>query len=372
MRAPRTPLDVGLMQTLPETMAEVTPDWLQCAVGAHPAFAGKQIVGIHGTPLGVGIGQMSDLARVELVYSGQAGPTSVVVKLHTPFETMRHVGVRYEMYARETAFYQSFASEVAVRTPLVYFAAWDPGQRRNAIVMQDLVDGYWPDQLAGPTPEQAEHCVDALARLGARHWNADFTAHPWLPDTRAPLIYNLVEDYKFCSLVMPVRLQAYLPPAARQACERIVANIEWLLDQLAEPPLLLTHFDCRLENFVFADASARGLILIDWQLVSRTRPGWDFAYFVGTCMDEDNRRLLQKPLTARYLAGLSANGVTGYQAREFKRDFRLCTMAMTIIPVIGGASFDTANARSLELFGNMAQRAFASVLDNDCLDLLPA
>lgn len=47
-------------------------------------------------------------------------------------------------------------------------------------------------------------------------------------------------------------------------------------------------------------------------------------------------------------------------------------MAMTVIPVIGGATFDLSNARSHELFGEIMRRSLTSVLANDCLDLLPA
>ena len=44
---------------------------------------------------------------------------------------------------------------------------------------------------------------------------------------------------------------------------------------------------------------------------------------------------------------------------------------MTVIPVIGGAQFDVSNERSLALFGAILSRSLASILENDCLALLP-
>jgi thiamine kinase-like enzyme len=360
------------MTFLPETMEEVTPSWLQQAVKDHPAFRGKRISSARGKPIGEGIGQMSALARVELAYDGEPGPQSVVVKLHAPFQAMRDVGIRYEMFAREAAFYQTLAAEVTVPIPTVYFAAWDPVLARNAMVMQDMTAWHWPDQLAGATQQQAERCIDALAKLGARHWGADFSRHPWLPDTHAPVLRQVVDDYRQSVPHALERLHSFVSPEAGKACKRIMHNMDWLCEKLAEPPLILTHYDSRLENFVFADPSAAELALIDWQLMARLRPGWDFAYFLGTSVSETRRSRWQPALSARYLDGLRANGVRNYDAARFDYDFRLSTMAITVIPVIGGASFDVSNERSLALFGAIMLRSLTSVLENDCLALLPA
>jgi hypothetical protein len=359
------------MTHLPERMDEVTPAWLQQAVKDHAAFRGTRITGVRSTPVGEGIGQMSAIARFELTYDGERGPASVVVKLHAPFRAMRDVGVRYEMFARETAFYQSLAADVTVSIPAMYFAAWDPVLQRNAMVMQDMCKWYWPDQLAGATQHQAERCVDALAKLGARHWGADFSSYPWLPDAYAPVVHQVVDDYRQSVPHALQRLNAFVSPAARTACQRIAHNIDWVFDALAKPPLILTHFDSRLENFVFADANATELALIDWQLMARLRPGWDIAYFLGTSVSETQRGRWQTDLKARYLDGLRAGGVRDYDASALDHDFRLSAMAMTVIPVIGGASFDVSNERSLALFGAIMRRSLTSVLENDCLALLP-
>ena len=360
------------MSHLPETMDEVTLDWLGGALAAHPAFDGARISKIHkATPVGEGVGQMSAIAKLDLGYEGKPGPASIVVKLHAPFQGMRDVGIRYEMYARETAFYQSLAPEVTVPIPTIYYAGWDPDSTRNVLVMEDMCDRYWPDQLSGHSLDQAQCCVDAIAKVGASHWGADFAGHDWLPDSRAPVFQRIVGDYQMATPVALERLAAFTTPESLAACERVAKNITWIYEALAEPPLVLTHFDTRMENFVFTSRDSGELSLIDWQLMARLRPGYDIAYFLGTSIPEEMRREHQATLRARYLAGLKAGGVQGYDEARFDTDFRLGTMAMMVIPILGGASFDTSNERSVALFGAILSRATSSILDNRCLDLLP-
>ncbi len=357
---------------LPESMADVNVAWLQHAVKDHPDFRGVRISGASSTPVGEGIGQMSSIARYALTYDGARGPESVVVKLHAPFEAMRAVGVRFEMYARESAFYQALGKEVAAPLPTIYFSEWEPTQQRSATVMQDMTRWHWPDQLTGATLQQAECCIDAIARLGASQWGADLSRHPWLPDTHAPVMQNMIHDYRLCVPVTLQRLASFVSPEARIACERIAQRMDWIFAELARPPLVVSHFDSRLENFVFVAPGSDKIAMIDWQLVARLRPGWDIAYFMGTSVPEDLRRQWQPGLVERYLDGLRAGGVHDYDAAQLDIDLRLNTMAMTLIPVIGGASFDGDNPRSVALFGSILQRSLGSVLDNHCLDLLPA
>ena len=72
--------------------------------------------------------------------------------------------------------------------------------------------------------------------------------------------------------------------------------MDWICEAMAKPPLILTHYDARLENFVFSEPSATELALIDWQLMARLRPGWDIAYFLGTSVPTAERRLWQADL----------------------------------------------------------------------------
>lgn len=357
--------------SLPATVADVTADWLQSVLQNHPDFHGRRITAASGVPIGEGIGQVSAIARFALTYDGAQGPQGVVVKLHPPFEAMRAVGMRYEMYLREASFYRTLAAETGAPVPTIYLSEWDPELQRSATVMQDLTSWHWPDQLAGATQREAELCIDAIAQLGARCWGADLSRHSWLPDTRSPVLQNIIMDYRQCVPISLERLGGYVGAEAKDACQKIARHIDWILEELAKPPLIVTHFDSRIENFVFEKPGADKLAMIDWQLVARVRPGWDFAYFVGCSIPEDLRRQLMPGLTNRYLGGLRDGGVKDYDAASFDYDLRLNSMAVTLIPVIGGASFDASNPRSTALFGSVLQRTLGAVLDNKALELIP-
>lgn len=356
---------------LPATMADITADWFQSVLQEHPDFHGKRIATATGVPIGEGIGQVSAIARFALTYAGAPGPQGVVVKLHPPFEAMRAVGMRYEMYLREASFYRSLVAETGAPVPTIYFSDWDPELERSATVMQDMTSWHWPDQLVGATRREAELCIDAIARLGATCWGADLSRHSWLPDTRSPVLQNIIADYRQCVPIALERLGSPLSVEAKNACQKIARHIDWILEELAKPPLIVTHFDSRIENFVFEKPGSDNLAMIDWQLVARVRPGWDFAYFVGCSIPEDLRRQVMPELKNRYLRGLRNGGVKKYDAASFDLDLRLNSMAVTLIPVIGGASFDANNARSTALFGSVLQRTLGAVLDNGALELLP-
>ena len=64
-----------------------------------------------------------------------------------------------------------------------------------------------------------------------------------------------------------------------------------LLDELAEPPHTLIHFDFRLDNLFFGDSgSATAVQMIDFQTVSRANPGYDLGYFLTQSLEPDVRR----------------------------------------------------------------------------------
>ena len=185
------------------------------------------------------------------------------------------------------------------------------------------------------------HFIDVGAHISGRILDLSMSGCRIRTNPRFPVgIYRRVET-EFKADGLPFRLggviqsihDKFTTPESRAACERIAKNIHWIYEALSEPPLVLTHFDTRMENFVFADQSARELALIDWQLMARLRPGYDIAYFLGTSVPEEMRRTHQADLRSRYLAGLRDGGVRDYDPKRFDVDFRLGTMAMTVIPI---------------------------------------
>jgi Phosphotransferase enzyme family len=356
--------------TVPESVDEVTPQWLTAALRrCWPAIC---VTEVRAVPLGEGIGQMSVLRRLELEHHGAPdAPRSMVVKLHTPHPDMRSVGERYRMFEREVNFYQRFAARVPINTPDVYYAELD-GPGKCVLLMQDMSSWHTPDQIKGPALREVESAIDQLAGLTGAFWGSPVlnAEASWLPDWGVDYMRAVIADYRACLPEFLRRFGARLPDGSAAAARRIAARIDALADTLKDGVQVLTHYDYRIENMFFRNGQP-DFCIVDWQLVVRARPGWDFAYLVATNLPVEFRHRHVDALKQRYLSALAANGVVGYTRDDFERDVALNTMAMTIIPVIGGANADLSIPRNEELFATIGNRAMSAVTEGNCLDVLP-
>ena len=352
-------------------MDEVTPEWLTSALrGRWPEITVRSVKNVS---LGDGIGQMSELSLLELDHEGaDAAPQSMVLKLHTAHPDMRAVAERYHMFEREVNFYQRFADKVPLRTPDVYFSGL-AGMDRCVFLMEDMSGWHSPDQLVGPTLAQTEIAVQHLAKLTAAFWDSDVleAESDWLPDFNVDYMRAIAQDYRDCLPEFLSRYGSALPEGADKAAHAIADRLDPLLDFLDTGPRVLTHYDYRVENMFFSKQEPLDFCVIDWQLIIRSRPGWDLAYLLGTNLPVDFRRQHTKQLENQYFEALAAGGVDAYARSDFDLDLARNMMAMTMTPVIGGANSDMSNPRNVDLFAAIGARSLTAVLDGHCLDLLP-
>jgi len=356
---------------MPRTTADVTPQWLTAALrGRWPEIEVRRA---DADVIGAGIGQMSVLQRLTLDHRGAPdAPRQMVLKLHTPHPDMGAVAARYHMYEREVNFYQRLADRVPITTPDVYFAQLD-GPDCCVLLMQDLSAWHSPDQISGPTQAETELAVTQLARLTATFWDApELDAESsWLPDWSDDYMRAGVDDYRACVPEFLRRFESRLPDGSAGAARAIAERLDKLVDVLNTGVRVLTHYDYRVENMFFSNDQPPDFCAVDWQLILRSRPGWDLAYLLGTNLPAEVRRRHANQLKDRYLTALHSEGVSGYSRADLDLDFALNTMAMTTIPVIGGANADLSNPRNVELFAAISGRAFGAVLEDRCLATLP-
>src|ERR1700694_5361314 len=93
------------MMTIPRTFNDLTPEWCTEALG-------RPIRSVAATPIGVGVGLVGQLARLQL--DGPDGPSVVIAKLAAPTDESRFVATVLNMYGREVGFY----TELSARTPI--------------------------------------------------------------------------------------------------------------------------------------------------------------------------------------------------------------------------------------------------------------
>ena len=108
---------------IPEIPEEVTPQWLTQSLSAYGVLDAGEVVGFDREQLGEGKGFLGDLFRLSLKFNGDDAPQSLIVKM--PKLANRIMGELMGAYEREILFYQHLAPMLPVRTPRVYFSAFD-------------------------------------------------------------------------------------------------------------------------------------------------------------------------------------------------------------------------------------------------------
>jgi len=278
--------------------------------------------------------------------------------------------MRYGHYESEINFYRHLDDKVPMRTPELYVVEMDHEAERVLVIMESFADWHSPDQVTGATLEEVTIAVGALAGLTAAFWNAPIRKeYPWIRNLQSDAYKTVPSDYVACTDLALERIRDALPESSDKAAHAIGNRCQLLMDRLNEGNQALSHWDYRVENFFYGPDDA--FVVIDWQLMMVTNPATDFAYLLGTNIDTELRRSAEADLMSRYLEGLKRHGVTDYSRNDLERDYRLAMMGVSSIPIIGGASVDVSNERSLALFRTVGGRLFQAIEDWDALKLLP-
>jgi len=340
---------------IPETPAELTPDWLTRALTANGVLNGQRVVEATSQVLGEGEGFLGDILRLRLRYDEpvEGAPASVIAKL--PKLANRGMGELLGAYERENCFYMEFGQRLPVRTPRMYYgdfdrdpasekqeeimqvadqlpkflinpmtalARWIAGRkkRRYILLLEDITDAASGDQVAGADISRCIETLNTIARAHAAFWaepelSNQFWLLPLNIDTRMRHSMFRKSTPAFTRMFqteMDQGLATYMQTVEEQGVE--------MMRTLCEAPTTLLHCDLRLDNLFFDED---GVIVFDWQLVRRGPAAYDVAYFLSGALDEHAGAGDIDLLLAAYHEALSASGVTDYALADLQRDYRL-------------------------------------------------
>jgi Phosphotransferase enzyme family/SnoaL-like domain len=344
------------MLRIPTSITDIDAAWLSQALATPvTSYATEQI--------GEGVGIMGQLWKVTPTYdAGNAtGPTSVIVKLPSPFEENRAQGVALGMYEAEVRFYNELASETSTTTPRSYGGSIVPGTADFVLLLEDLSSMTMADEVAGMSLAQADAAVGALAALHRSWWGRTGAEdYAWLPTLDHPRIAAVSAVYPMLWEGFCAKFGDLLSAEARVHGDRIAASWGDLMAQLAKRPNTLLHMDFRCENMFFGTGS--DVTVFDWQAIGRGPGVYDLAYLLGGSLPTEVRRAHESELLHAYHDAL---GVESYSYDEMYKDFCFATQVVTATPVFTGATLDLANARGKALIGGMGARLFASVVDHN-------
>ncbi|WP_285034346.1 oxidoreductase family protein [Mycolicibacterium sp. lyk4-40-TYG-92] len=219
------------------------------------------------------------------------------------------------------------------------------------------------EHIDGCTADQADLALGQAAALHAESWGHEaLTKQSWLPIEH---IWNALAG-GLPQIINPwlQRFDGYLKPDLIDVVHRLGREVPEWLATLSEHRTLW-HGDFRLDNLLFnAQAGRTPIAVVDWQSVS-TAPGViDVSYLLGTSLTEADRATHERALVEEYHRRLISRGVTGYDADRCWLEYRAHALYGLIltIPVSLGVE---STKRGDTMFGAMASRAAAQIVDND-------
>jgi aminoglycoside/choline kinase family phosphotransferase len=298
---------------------------------------------------------------------GEGGERTVVVKLARP--DVAAAPLAQSAYAKEVAFYGELAGLLPVSTPRCHHAAIAADAASFTLVLDDLAPARPGDQIAGCPVDHAEAALVNLAGLHGPTWgDTDLAARPWLSGDPALTAEMLAPVIELAADQFAERFAGELTPAEQHvldASSRLLAG--WVLEP--SETVAVIHGDYRLDNLLFPVGGPSGVSVVDWQTVSAGPPGRDVAYFLGTCLDVDDRRRHERDLVASYHRALGTHGVAGYPLELCFEDYRRGMLHGPLIILLGRLTA-TATERGDEMFLAMWRRCAAAIDDLGTLDLV--
>ena len=362
------------MPTIPQSLAEITPQWLTSALRSSGVLDQGAVVSCRAESIGEEFGFASRVARFELTYDPAVcpAPSSIIVKLPTSDPDQQRSDVLREKYIREAAFYSEIGPEAGIRVPRCYYVSHDPSTASFVLLLEDLSDGRFGDAAKGWAIGDAELVVDSLAALHARWWDDPrLGGFKWLPSFASTISQQLDRLVQRREVFLH-RHGEVLPREIEELTVRIGPQHAPLFAALEGPPETLLHVDTHLDNLVFFDEEQGSrLVLFDWQGVARGRCVVDLALFLSGVSPE-LRRKHETDLIERYEQGLIGRGVATYPRERLRADYRVAMLRWWVGTVngLGSTYAQSWTGRQLEVARQTAERMSAAVLDHHLSDLV--
>jgi aminoglycoside/choline kinase family phosphotransferase len=395
---------------IPEHLDELTPDWFTGVLRERGLLDDESVTGVSRQMLGDGEGFLGVIARMTLEYDRDPtrAPRTLIAKL--PQAVNRAMGEMLGAYERESLFYEELASNVPLRTPELYYSAFDRDRgseqqakimafvdripvslaqrtlgvgkwiagrkkRRYILLMEDLAPARVGDQVAGGSPEDCARLLRAVAPAHAAFWGGDALQEQfWVVSQSIDLRmrYGMFREARW-------RFAERYPALMNAGLDRV---IDWLSVHGLElsrklclgPPETMLHCDLRLDNVFFDDtvgnseSSDTGVIIFDWQLVRRGPAAYDVAYFLSGALAPETDAETERSLLQAYHEALLAGGVTDYAFSALELDYRRGLLAvLQTMTTIGDV--DMGDGRGVDLANLWIERLAGRVcgLDLDAL-----
>ncbi len=346
------------MSSFPTSPEELNVEWLNENLDFHvDAFTVER--------LGEGGGLLGLVIRLNL--ESKNGPGTLIAKFPTPTLENRAVADMYDMYGREFRFYTQVAPTVPLRAPVCYHAEFNPANSDFVLLLEDLKDFRLGDQVKGCTAAEAHQVVKSIAMLHRNTWQPDhiteINPHD-MPYQREGMISGFQMGWPVVVDQFADVLNAELNAEEISLLATMPDQVNNLLDQIHDGPVVIGHGDVRLDNIFFADD---GNALVDYQAVSKSAPEHDLAYFVTQSLPDDVRR--GEDWLAVYHNQLTSEGID-YPLKFSRHRYRLCVLYLVCYAVVIAGTLDQANERGRRLAETLLGNSLRSQKELNTFELI--
>jgi hypothetical protein len=297
--------------TVAESLRSLDATWVDevLRAGGH---AHSKVIAVEVEPVAFS-GATTDMARLRIGYAEPgAGPTSVIAKIRGASDVQRQMDSAIGLFEREGRFYEHFADQVPIAAPKCFHVG---DGDTTPLLLEDLSLLRMGDQVIGISVTDAEALMINLAELHAAFWGSERLNEPWLLVHDSGLYPQLVTQ--LVSSGASVLRERYADHVSDKVVDDIVrAAPNWgeILHTVSQGPQTLVHNDCRLDNVFFAADGTP--VLIDWQVLSRTRGIQDVANLLAGSMSSEDLAVHWERLVRMWHDRLTAAGVGGYSLDE--------------------------------------------------------
>ncbi|WP_420468181.1 phosphotransferase [Panacagrimonas sp.] len=347
---------------------QITPEWLTQVLTHAGRLRGARVASVQRETCGTG--QLGDSYRFTLTYDPpSSGPATLVGKFASKDPTSREFGSRSGYYRSEIGFYTDLAPQLAMSIPTAVHAALADNVTDFVLLMEDLAPARQVDQLLGCDADESARVLTQAAALHAASWHdRKLAALDWL---QGPVgIFGQVTDNFAGVLKTFPDLCADLVPDADLAVAAGLIDHAAAWKGVFSEPRCLWHSDLRADNVLFdAVGGTRPVVVLDWQGLGFGCGSIDIAYWMGTSMTVEQRRVHERALVQHYHRELVGLGVSGYSAERCWDDYRLHAIHGLQVGVFGlGAVKRTP--RGDRMWKLWIERTAAQVRDLDSFEVL--
>ncbi len=175
-------------------------------------------------------------------------------------------------------------------------------------------------------------------------------------------------------LTLPATLERFgnlFTARTRRLAEDFGSRIAPQFAAVADGPRTVVHGDYRADNMLFGGEGNKDLAVIDWQGFGIGCGMYDVAFFLGTSVTSDVRRLIERDALDEYHEIVSGLGAENYTREDSWQSYRQ-NMLSTLMPmVIGCGALDMSDPKLVNQTRELLSRVLTAIEDLDPWEFLP-